>query len=89
MDTPRREPWPHHDTTLITDGGLETWLVFDQQVELAAFAAYPLAGEPGGRRLLAEYYEHYVAIAAFGRGRRRPRDRHLAGQPRVGGQPRP
>jgi homocysteine S-methyltransferase len=49
--------------TVITDGGLETWLVFLKGVDLPAFAAYPLAMTPDGRALLTEYYEHYADIA--------------------------
>jgi homocysteine S-methyltransferase len=56
-------PWPATGA-VITDGGLETWLVFLREVELPAFAAYPLAGTEEGRALLTEYYEHYAAIAA-------------------------
>jgi homocysteine S-methyltransferase len=48
---------------VVTDGGLETWLVFLKGVDLPAFAAYPLAMTAEGRALLAEYYEHYAAIA--------------------------
>ena len=58
-----RTPFPSPDTLVVTDAGLETWLVFDRGVDLPAFAAYPLAGTADGRALLAEYYEHYVAIA--------------------------
>jgi len=56
--------WPNTSTAVITDGGLETWLVFLKGQDLPAFAAYPLAGTPEGRALLTEYYEHYSAIAA-------------------------
>ena len=56
-------PWPSSDSTVITDAGLETWLLFQQGVDLPAFAAYPLAATSDGKRLLSEYYEHYVAIA--------------------------
>ena len=55
--------WPASGT-VITDGGLETWLVFIRGVDLPAFAAYPLAGTAEGRALLTEYYEAYAAIAA-------------------------
>ncbi len=48
---------------IITDAGLETWLLFQQGVDLPAFAAYPLAATGDGKRLLVEYYEHYMAIA--------------------------
>jgi len=56
-------PWPSTDSTVITDAGLETWLLFQQGVDLPAFAAYPLAATDDGKRLLTEYYEHYVTIA--------------------------
>ncbi len=49
--------------TVITDGGLETWLVFQKGIDLPAFAAYPLAAMVDGRALLSEYYENYARIA--------------------------
>src|SRR5699024_9496559 len=59
----RRNPFPPPDVPVVTDAGLETWLVFDRGIDLPAFAAYPLAGTPDGRELLVEYFEHYLAIA--------------------------
>lgn len=59
-----RTPFPSPSTLVVTDAGLETWLVFDRSVDLPAFAAYPLAATAEGRALLTEYYEHYAAIAA-------------------------
>jgi homocysteine S-methyltransferase len=56
-------PWPALDSTVVTDAGLETWLVFHRGVDLPAFAAYPLVATAEGRALLVEYYEHYIAIA--------------------------
>ena len=64
MTNATRTPFPPSDTMVVTDAGLETWLVFDRGVELPAFAAYPLAGHDTGRALLTEYYGHYVGIAA-------------------------
>jgi len=64
MATRTRTPFPSSDTIVVTDAGLETWLVFDHGIDLPAFAAYPLAGTAEGRGLLTEYYEHYVRIAA-------------------------
>jgi homocysteine S-methyltransferase len=58
-----RTALPAADDLVVTDGGLETWLVFDHGIELEAFAAYPLAATADGRRLLTEYYLHYLAIA--------------------------
>jgi hypothetical protein len=40
-------------TVLLTDSGLETWLVFHRGIELADFAAFPLLGDAAGRALLA------------------------------------
>lgn len=56
--------FPTLGTPVVTDGGLETWLVFHRGVELPAFAAYPLLGTDDGRALLTEYYERYADIAA-------------------------
>jgi S-methylmethionine-dependent homocysteine/selenocysteine methylase len=56
-------PWPSADTTVITDAGLETWLIFDRGFDLPAFAAYPLAATPEGRAALLEYYGYYADIA--------------------------
>jgi homocysteine S-methyltransferase len=51
------------DGVVVTDGGLETWLVFHRNIDLPAFAAYPLVGTDEGREVLAEYVNHYVDIA--------------------------
>jgi S-methylmethionine-dependent homocysteine/selenocysteine methylase len=51
-------------TVLLTDSGLETWLVFHHGVELADFSAFPLLEDAGGRVLLAEYYRAHLRIAA-------------------------
>jgi S-methylmethionine-dependent homocysteine/selenocysteine methylase len=48
---------------VVTDAGLETWLVFEHGIDLPQFAAYPLAATPEGRALLTEYYGHYAEIA--------------------------
>lgn len=56
-------------TLLVTDGGLETTLVFHHGLELPGFAAYPLLEDERGRELLRAYYDAYAAIArAHGTG---------------------
>lgn len=55
---------PTDDSLVVTDGGLETWLIFDRGFELPAFAAYPLAATSNGRSALQEYYAYYLDIAA-------------------------
>ncbi|MDH4366361.1 MAG: homocysteine S-methyltransferase family protein [Acidimicrobiia bacterium] len=64
MDTTTRTPWPERGITVVTDAGLETWLLFERGVELPAFAAYPLAATSTGRAVLTEYLQHYAAIAS-------------------------
>jgi homocysteine S-methyltransferase len=64
MTTPTtRTPFPPLSAPVVTDAGLETWLVFEKGIDLPAFAAYPLAATESGRALLTEYYEHYLEIA--------------------------
>ena len=48
----------------VTDGGLETDLVFHRGRDLPDFAAFPLLDEPTGVELLTGYYRQYVAVAA-------------------------
>jgi homocysteine S-methyltransferase len=47
----------------LTDSGLETDLIFNHGVELAAFAAFPLLDDSAGRALLAAYYREHLAVA--------------------------
>ncbi|TPG37441.1 homocysteine S-methyltransferase [Mycobacterium hodleri] len=47
----------------VTDGGLETDLVFHHGIDLPCFAAFPLIEEPDGRDVLRRYYAGYVDIA--------------------------
>jgi len=47
----------------VTDGGLETELVFHDGIDLPAFAAFPLLDSPEGRDRLRRYYDGYLAIA--------------------------
>lgn len=50
-------------TAMLTDSGLETWLLFHRGVALRDFAAFPLLDEPEGRALLAEYFSAHLRIA--------------------------
>ena len=51
------------ETVLLTDGGLETSLVFLDGLDLPCFAAFPLVGEEEGRQRLARYFRQYLDIA--------------------------
>jgi S-methylmethionine-dependent homocysteine/selenocysteine methylase len=47
----------------ITDGGMETVLIFDYGLELPNFASFVLLDDPEGVRALRSYYETYLDIA--------------------------
>jgi S-methylmethionine-dependent homocysteine/selenocysteine methylase len=48
---------------MVTDGGLETDLVYHHGADLPDFAAFPLVDDDRGRALLMRYYDAYVDIA--------------------------
>jgi len=47
----------------VTDGGLETTLMFHEGVDLPHSAAFPLLGKAQGRALLERYFRTYAGIA--------------------------
>ena len=51
-------------TQYVTDGGIETDLIFHFGADLPEFAAFPLVEDEDGRTLLTRYYDGYAAIAA-------------------------
>jgi homocysteine S-methyltransferase len=51
----------------LTDGGLETTLIFHQGIELPCFASFDLMRTAAGRKTLRDYYERYLAIAKAAR----------------------
>jgi S-methylmethionine-dependent homocysteine/selenocysteine methylase len=51
------------DRLFVTDGGLETELVFHDGIDLPCFAAFPLVTDPDTRARLARYYNGYLDIA--------------------------
>lgn len=52
------------DQIFLTDGGIETTLIFHDGIDLPLFAAFVLLDDEAGRRKLSEYYERHIAIAA-------------------------
>lgn len=59
-----RDNLPQHSGgTFLTDGGMETTLIFHDGVELPHFASFVLLDTARGRALLKKYYESYLAIA--------------------------
>ncbi len=51
------------DKLFITDGGLETVLVFQEQIEIAEFASIDLMRRPNGGAIISNYMTPYVEIA--------------------------
>jgi homocysteine S-methyltransferase len=52
------------DRLFLTDGGLETTLIFHDKLELPHFAAFMLLKDEVGRATLRRYYRSYLEIAA-------------------------
>lgn len=48
----------------LTDGGIETTLIFHEGFELPCFAAYLLLDSAEGRKCLRDYYRRFINIAA-------------------------
>jgi S-methylmethionine-dependent homocysteine/selenocysteine methylase len=63
--TRHRRALPQLDGSLfLTDGGIETTLVFLEGLELPDFAAFDLLKRDGGEEALRKYFRAYTAIAA-------------------------
>jgi S-methylmethionine-dependent homocysteine/selenocysteine methylase len=60
-----RQPLPQlgAEAIFVTDGGLETELVFHDGRDLPCFAAFPLLAQPEGRARLRRYYDGYLDVA--------------------------
>lgn len=59
-----RNHLPQLDGNLfLTDAGMETYFVFQQGIDLPAFASVVLMRSAEGRRALGDYFPHYVALA--------------------------
>jgi S-methylmethionine-dependent homocysteine/selenocysteine methylase len=50
-------------TIAMTDGGLETCLLFHEGFELPGFAAFPLLADAAGRDALRRYFEQFLDMA--------------------------
>ncbi len=49
--------------TFLTDGGIETTLIFHDGFDLPDFAAFALLADPAGRAALHRYFDSYAAVA--------------------------
>ena len=51
------------DQLFLTDGGLETTLIFHRGIELPDFASFHVLRSPGGEELVRDYFRAYAEIA--------------------------
>ena len=51
------------ESTFLTDGGLETTLIFKHGIDLPHFASFDLLLKEEGRKVLREYYQEYINIS--------------------------
>ena len=56
-----------HGRTFLTDGGLETTLIFHDGIDLPEFASFVLLEDGFGRDALKQYYRRYLNIAVAAR----------------------
>ena len=65
IESSRRQSLPQLNGTglFVTDGGLETELIFHDGIDLPCFAAFPLLDNPDTRARLRRYYDGYLEIA--------------------------
>ncbi|WP_210529911.1 homocysteine S-methyltransferase family protein [Rubellimicrobium arenae] len=59
----RLERFLSTDRPYLTDGGLETSLIYDDGLDLPSFAAFPLYESEAGRAALERYFEGYIRLA--------------------------
>ncbi len=65
MQALHRRALPQLDGALfLSDGGIETSLIFNEGLALRDFAAFELLGNPAGKAALRRYFDAYAAIAA-------------------------
>jgi S-methylmethionine-dependent homocysteine/selenocysteine methylase len=60
---PNSLPQLSGDRVFLTDGGLETTMIFHRGLDLPHFASYKLLGDGEGRAALRDYFSRYLAVA--------------------------
>ena len=51
------------DQTFLTDGGLETWLIFDKGIDMPCFASFALLDDTSVVESMKQYYRNHLEIA--------------------------
>jgi len=64
MSTYRNELPQLSDQVFLTDGGLETCLIFHDGIDLPCFASFVLLKDEQGRTALRDYYNQYLPLIA-------------------------
>jgi len=64
MSTYRNELPQLSDQVFLTDGGLETTLIFHEGIDLPCFASFVLLRDEQGRKTLRNYYNKYLPLVA-------------------------
>ena len=84
-----RNHLPQLDGALfLTDGGIETVLIFHEGLDLPAFAAFDLLKDAAGADTLRRYYDPYATLAREHGLGLRAREPDLASEPALGGRAR-
>ena len=60
-------PQTDGDRIFLSDGGMETTLIFHQGVDLPAFASFPLLESEAGRDMMRDYFRPYLELAVANR----------------------
>src|SRR5687767_11857866 len=60
---PNSLPQLARDRVFLTDGGLETTMIFHRGLDLPQFASYKLLEHEEGRAELRDYFARYLAVA--------------------------
>ncbi len=50
------------DSLFLTDGGLETFLIYKKGLDLQQFAAFPALKDEEGKKFIKEYYTNYYQV---------------------------
>jgi S-methylmethionine-dependent homocysteine/selenocysteine methylase len=63
MQNNANNPLGSNGALFLSDGGLETSLIFHEEIELPHFAAFVLVDSKSGRKKLRRYYRRYAGLA--------------------------
>jgi len=53
------------DRVFLTDGGLETFLIYKKNIDLPGFASFPIVKDDDGKEILRNYYRKFFEVRLF------------------------